>query len=175
MKLLPESGEQHVYLTRGEVKNLAKSAPDPITADMIRFDSLTGLRLSELLPLGPDNVKDGRRVVLNAKTKTGRPRTVPMPPEAAVIARRRLMKGGWGLSKYQARKRLLKARSASGLSKLRGWHTLRHTYASWLVQEGKSLKVVQELLGHTRISTTERYSHLAPTHLEKAVAGLRLR
>lgn len=174
VKLLPENGEQHVYLTRSEVKKLAASAPDSVTADMIRFDSLTGLRLSELLSLGADNVRDGRRVVLNAKTKTGRPRVVPMPPEAAAIARRRL-KSGWGLSKYQARKRLLKARSASGLSKLRGWHTLRHTYASWLVQDGKSLKVVQELLGHTRISTTERYSHLAPTHLERAVAGLRLR
>ena len=40
------------------------------------------------------------------------------------------------------------------------WHSLRHTYASWLVQNGVSLYVVQKMLGHLRISQTERYSHL---------------
>jgi len=53
------------------------------------------------------------------------------------------------------------------------WHTLRHTYASWLVLRGVSLRVVQDLLGHASIRQTERYSHLAPnvTH-HNAVAAL---
>src|SRR2546428_7530536 len=51
-------------------------------------------------------------------------------------------------------------------------HTLRHTFASWLVQRGRTLKEVQEALGHQTITMTMRYSHLAPDHLRAAVAVL---
>lgn len=46
------------------------------------------------------------------------------------------------------------------------FHTLRHTYASWLVMEGISLYLVQMALGHSTIQVTERYSHLAPDQLQ---------
>ena len=49
------------------------------------------------------------------------------------------------------------------------FHTLRHTYASWLVMSGVDLYTVQRLMGHSSISMTERYSHLAPDYLKKAV------
>lgn len=49
------------------------------------------------------------------------------------------------------------------------WHSLRHTYASWLVQNGVSLYVVQRMLGHSQISQTERYSHLHQDTITDAV------
>jgi site-specific recombinase XerD len=49
------------------------------------------------------------------------------------------------------------------------FHSLRHTYASWLVMEGVDLYRVKELLGHKDLTMTQRYSHLAPDSLRGAV------
>ena len=50
------------------------------------------------------------------------------------------------------------------------FHTLRHTYASWLVQAGTPLTVVAELLGHTTQQISARYGHLCPDGIAAAVA-----
>lgn len=52
------------------------------------------------------------------------------------------------------------------------FHSLRHTFASWLVQGGTPLYTVAELMGHTSLDMTRRYSHLAPDSLRKAVMSL---
>jgi len=49
------------------------------------------------------------------------------------------------------------------------FHTLRHTFASWLVMAGVDLYTVKALMGHQTISQTERYSHLAPDAMQKAM------
>ena len=51
-------------------------------------------------------------------------------------------------------------------------HILRHTFASWLVMEGVDLPTVQKLLGHSDITTTMIYAHLAPDHVKAAVERL---
>jgi integrase len=55
------------------------------------------------------------------------------------------------------------------------WHDLRHTFASRLVMAGVPLRAVQILLGHKRLETTLRYSHLGETHLREAVERLTLK
>jgi integrase len=52
------------------------------------------------------------------------------------------------------------------------FHSLRHTFASWLVQRGTPLYTVAELMGHTTLEMTRRYSHLAPDSLRKAALSL---
>ena len=52
------------------------------------------------------------------------------------------------------------------------FHTLRHTFGSWLAIRGESLQTIGELMGHKRISQTQRYAHLCPDKKKLAVAGL---
>lgn len=52
------------------------------------------------------------------------------------------------------------------------FHSLRHTFASWLVEAGTDLYTVKELLGHCNITMTERYSHLGQNTLQNAVKNL---
>ena len=52
------------------------------------------------------------------------------------------------------------------------FHTLRHTFASWLVEDGTDLYAVQKLMGHSTISMTERYAHLSNGTLQNAVKRL---
>lgn len=52
------------------------------------------------------------------------------------------------------------------------FHTLRHTFASWLALQGESIKTLQELLGHKTLTMTSRYAHLTPDHKKEAVKRL---
>ena len=52
------------------------------------------------------------------------------------------------------------------------FHTLRHTFASWLVEKGEGLYTVKELLGHSTLAMTERYAHLGNNTLQNAVNKL---
>lgn len=63
------------------------------------------------------------------------------------------------------------ALKAAGISDFK-WHDLRHTFASWLVQEGVPLDRVSKLLGHKSLTMTMRYAHLAPSQLREDVALL---
>jgi len=49
------------------------------------------------------------------------------------------------------------------------FHTLRHTFASWLALQGETLLTIKELLGHKTLAMAERYSHLIPDHKRRAI------
>ncbi|WP_452434024.1 tyrosine-type recombinase/integrase [Paralysiella testudinis] len=54
------------------------------------------------------------------------------------------------------------------------WHDLRHTWASWLVQNGVDIYILQELGGWESIEMVKKYGHLAPTHLLSHVSKIDL-
>jgi site-specific recombinase XerD len=69
---------------------------------------------------------------------------------------------------HRMERRLTKVCKSTGLRKI-GWHTLRHTFASQLAAKGVPMTAVQQLMGHSNITTTMRYAHLAPSTLRAAI------
>ena len=130
----------------------------------------TGMRREEILGLTWPDVDLTRGVFRLERTKTGRRREVPMNL-AAYTAVSELPRTGSRLFPRSVRTAWEGALERSGVEDFR-FHDLRHTFASWLVQKGRSLREVKELLGHSSITMTMRYSHLAPDHLKSAVAVL---
>lgn len=163
IRLLRENNERHVYLTFEQVEELAEACPNPAAGDMVRLAAFTGLRRGELFRLTSANLVRGC-IILDANTKSGRPRTVPIPEHIVPIAERLPLP----LSDPMLRKSWDKAREAVGMPEIR-FHDLRHTYGSWLAQSGVPLRAIQELMGHSSLSMTQRYAHLGPEHLREAV------
>lgn len=162
IKMLAGERQRHTYLTRAEVARLASKAGKPAVRDAILLAAMTGLRRGELLSLTPESKVDGALVL--PETKSGRPRIVPLPPEAARIAL------PIDCTVHELKHGFERARVAASLPRVR-FHDLRHTYASWLVQGNQSLTVVRDLLGHSTLAVTGRYAHLATGHLRAAVKG----
>jgi integrase len=170
IEMMPGEQARHVYLTAEEVGKLADAARLPIVRDFIVFAALTGLRRSEILGLRIEQIRGGA-VMLDAHTKSGKPRIVPLPVEAVEIAAQRVP---WALGAPLLNKVFCEARKAVAMPHVR-LHDLRHTYASWLAQDGASMAAIRDLLGHSSLSVTSRYAHLARPDLEEVTKGLRVR
>jgi integrase/recombinase XerC len=171
-------------LSSGEVTSLLSvPAGDPVDRrDLAVLELLyaAGLRVSELCGLDRSDI-DLRGRTVTVLGKGNKQRRVPMhdaavaalrawfddgrdamdgPPEAAFVNRR-----GARLGPRDVR-RILDRRSASPTHP----HALRHTYATHLLDGGADLRVVQELLGHASLATTQVYTHVSKERL-RAVYG----
>ena len=137
------------------------------------------MRRSEILGLTWERVDFARGVIQLERTKNGRRREVPMNRavyDALSVVKgadqtgpvfRKLNGAAWG----SVRTAFARAVEDARIDNFR-FHDLRHTFASWLVMRGRSLKEVQELLGHSSLTMTMRYAHLSPDRLREAVMAL---
>jgi integrase/recombinase XerD len=176
-------------LTEADVERLLDSADTTVPAglrDRAMLETLyaTGLRVSELvgLKLTALNLNDG---VLRVTGKGNKDRLVPLGEEAVVWLKRYLAEArpallqkhlsdavfvtarGDGMTR-QAFWYLIKRRArTAGIERPLSPHTLRHAFATHLLNHGADLRVVQMLLGHSDISTTQIYTHVARERLKQ--------
>ena len=161
------------------------------TACLLEVLYATGMRVSELVAL-PAAAARAREPLLTIKGKGGRERLVPLsdPARRAIAGYRAELEavrphaaaGPWlfpadsrsGHVTRQAFARDLKALAgAAALPPSRvSPHVLRHAFASHLLQNGADLRVVQELLGHADVSTTQIYTHVLDERMKAMVRDL---
>lgn len=171
------------WLKKAEARKLItaaeKSTQAPYLADIIRVALFTGMRKGEILGLTWDRVDLRRRLVyLEPEHQKGRRYdSVTLNKDAAEAIKRQ--KGHIHVFVHDGepigdvRKSFRTACRKAGLDDFR-FHDLRHTCAAWLVQDGVPIRTVADIMRHRSIQTTMRYAHLAPEHIRKAVAGLKL-
>jgi len=145
----------------------------------------SGLRVSEVAGLTVDDV-NLRESLVKARGKGKKERIVPIGAKAAdalksYLIERMLLKkkktvaqdtsafflnrNGGRLTDRQIRRIVVKYARALGLNGQMGPHTLRHTFATHLLIGGADLRSIQEMLGHSSLSTTQKYTHLDIGHL----------
>ena len=164
---------------------VARAREDAQDAELIRVAAYAGLRRGELVVFRWRDVDfAGRKLIVRRalsgeievrSTKSRRARQVPLPDQAANALERLKQRGdfarpddyvfasrlGRRLDPSALRRRFERARDAAGLEPLR-FHDLRHTYGSLLVAGGIDLPSVKAAMGHSHITTTERYLHARP-------------
>jgi integrase len=169
----------------GTAEAAARAGEDAQDAELVRVAAYAGLRRGELVALRWRDVDFvGRKLIVRRalsgeielrSTKTRRAREVPLPDQAAAALERLSRRGeftapddyvfanrfGRRLDPSALRRRFERARDAATLEPLR-FHDLRHTYGSLLVAGGIDLPSVKAAMGHSRLSTTERYLHARP-------------
>jgi len=119
-------------------------------------------RKQRLVPMGEPALE-----AVGFYLRAGRPDLIGKTPNAALFLNQR----GGRLSRVSVWNLIKKAGAAAGLPESLSPHTLRHTYATHLLEGGADLRVVQELLGHADIGTTEIYTHIDRAWLTEAWLG----
>jgi integrase len=174
------------YLTPVECEMLLEHAGGEMRT-MILLALRTGMRQGEIRGLQWSSIDWQTRIItvrhswydtkqVLVSPKSNRERHIPFNAEIYRLLEQSKKKSGFVfLSPYgepftchRFNYDLEKICNKAGIRKI-GWHVLRHTFATELAMKGTPLHLVQALLGHSTISTTMRYSHVAPSALRAAI------
>lgn len=172
IKLLPEPKRRIRWITREEAEKLISELPAHLVP-MVRFSLETGLRQANVTGLQWSQVDlPNRRAWIHpdqAKAKRAIP--IPLSPSAMVVLREQVGKHPEQVFTFKGNpvvqvntKAWREALKRAGIENFR-WHDLRHTWATWHVQAGTPLHVLQELGGWESIEMVRRYAHFSADHL----------
>ena len=177
-----------LYFSMEDFQKMLSLAKDDWFKDVLVTAAMTGLRRSEILNLKWSDVDFDRSLIHiqssdTFRTKAGKRRSVPMHDVVKQLLLLRSTKkqselvfdsGGFPISGDWVTKLTKKCVRKAGLNPELHFHSLRHTFATWLVQAGVSIYEVQKLLGHSSVAVTQIYSHLASSELHDAVRKISL-
>lgn len=178
--MLRDNARKERYLSKEEARQLYDAvceSESPILRHVIALLVLTGARKREALDARWADFDIERRIWRVPMSKSGRPRHIPLS-DGALDVLMRIDKSDHSNDYLFASTKTGKpytsifgawdrARKRANLKDVR-IHDLRHSFASMLVNQGRSLYEVQQILGHQQIKTTQRYAHLANKTLIEA-------
>jgi len=175
---LPRPMKEHKLpdvLNEDEVLRIFNSVSNLKHRTMLMLAYASGLRVSELIRLRVEDI-DGQRNLIHirdAKGKKDRYTVFPQSLRAQLVAYWKTYKlgtNGWlfpgdttgkHLAARSIQAVLGRAIRSSGITKLVSMHTLRHSFATHLLEHGTDLRYIQALLGHQSVRTTEVYTHIS--------------
>jgi site-specific recombinase XerD len=171
-------------LSQAEVLLLFAAVSSPRHRLILHTAYAAGLRVSEVVRLKISDLDSKRMVLLVRHSKGRKDRVVPFSPVLLQLLRDYWSqhrpkdwlfpgrKPGQHLSSSSVQRACHRAVLTAGLSKKASMHTLRHSYATHLLEAGVDLPTLQKLLGHSRFSTTLLYTHVQQDHLQKTLSPL---
>ena len=170
--LLEVNNKKERYLSQEEAKRLYEAvceSQNPMLRYVVPLLILSGARKREVLDAKWEDFDLERRIWRIPTTKAGKPRHVPLADGALHLLSTTPRTDGcpWAFANPDTGKPYVSiycawhtARTKAGLADVR-MHDLRHSFASLLINNGRTLYEVQHILGHTQAKTTARYAHLS--------------
>lgn len=173
---IPKEKSRTRFLDEDEIALLNKYVKDDDLRLMLQVAMATGLRKQNLFNLKWGQI-DFNTHIIKVLAKGQKELYLPIPPGLSTALKdyriSRLVIGPdlpvFPIKAYDKRFRsILRALKIRGVS----FHTLRHTFGSWLAMAGVDIKTIAELMGHCSIDTTQRYVHVSSEHKKEAVSRL---
>jgi len=172
-----------VVLSRIEIRKIIESSKNPKHKLLLSLAYGAGLRVSEVIGLKVQDL-DLDELTIHIKQAKGQKDRISVIPESIADELRNLIAGkgnndfvfaserGGKLTIRTAQKVFENALCASGIKKNATFHSLRHSFATHLLENGTDVRYVQELLGHQNIRTTQRYTQVTNPQLKNIKSPL---
>lgn len=173
-------------LSSEEVARLLDTARPGRDRALFQTAYACGLRISELVRLQVGDIDSARMVMIVRQGKGGKDRIVPLSPRLLAELRQYWLvhrslpwlfpggKHGQPMHSASVDRIFQRTLRSAGIDKRATPHTLRHSFATHLLEAGVDIVTVQRLLGHTAISTTSHYLHISRRHLQSTPSLLDL-
>ena len=189
LSMVPVPEREPVFYSKEDFYLLVGSMKEPWLRNVVVFAALSGMRQGEILSLKWSQVDLANGMVhiesrRDFRTKGGKRRTIPLNSGAESLLRSLEHRDSGGLvfthhgaplkSRWVGAK-LRRYVRGLGLDRKLNFHSLRHSFASWLAMDGVSIYQISRLLGHSDVSVTQDfYAHLQPDSLRDAVNRIQL-